>query len=242
MIFGASVRGPDHEREGLPCQDAWARGATEETTAVCLCDGAGTASHAEIGAGVVASAVVSALRGATPGQGLHEAVLGACHAGRRALLQEAEARALAPHDLACTLVVVVARGSQVAVAHIGDGAVVGRRSGEVFVLSPPDGGEYAGETWFISSPSWEERLRLALHDDVDAFCAFTDGCQAASLVKGPEVTPFAPFCDPLFDFAGEVADADAAGDEVRDLLDAAPLRRSSGDDKTLAVARLRAAM
>ena len=43
MVFGASVRGPDHEREGLPCQDAWACGATEETTAVCLCDGAGTA-------------------------------------------------------------------------------------------------------------------------------------------------------------------------------------------------------
>ena len=120
--------------------------------------------------------------------------------------------------------------------------MVARRAGGVVVLSPPDAGEYAGETWFLSAPSWEARLRLAIHDEVDAFCALTDGCQRASLVAGPEVRPFAPFYDPLFGFADEATDADLAADEVRQLLDGALLRRTSGDDKTLAVARLRAAM
>jgi hypothetical protein len=51
-------------------------------------------------------------------------------------------------------------------------------------------------------------------------------------------TPFEPFCSPLFDFAAEVTDAGEACAEVERLLHGEPLRRSSGDDKTLAVALL----
>jgi hypothetical protein len=130
----------------------------------------------------------------------------------------------------------------VAVAHLGDGAVIARRrgSGELFVASAPDRGEYANETWFITSPSWRERLRFGLHEGVDAFCALTDGCQDAALVRGRAPAPFGPFCAPLLDFGAEVDDADLAGAEVAALLQGEALRRSSGDDKTLAVALLRA--
>ncbi|XYI02471.1 PP2C family serine/threonine-protein phosphatase [Sorangium sp. So ce1128] len=243
LVFGASVRGPQHEQEGSPCQDAWASGpAGERRVGLCLCDGAGSAAHSEIGAAAVAAAVVEALRELEPAgpQPLCDAVRAACAAGRQALLREAEARALAPADLACTLVAAAAWGDAVAVAHLGDGAVVGRRrgDGQLVVLSAPDRGEYANETWFVSSPSWEARLRVSLHEGVDALCAFTDGCEGAALVRGRALAPYAPFCAPLLDFAAEVTDAGAASDEVARLLDAEPLRRSSGDDKTLAVALL----
>ncbi|WP_437275837.1 PP2C family serine/threonine-protein phosphatase [Sorangium sp. So ce375] len=244
LVFGASVRGPQHEQEGSPCQDVWAWGpAGERRVGLCLCDGAGSAAHPEIGAAAVAAAVVEALRELAPEspQALGDAVRAACAAGRQALLREADARALAPADLACTLVAVAAWGDAVAVAHLGDGAVVGRRrGGELVVLSAPDRGEYANETWFVSSPSWEARLRVGVHEGVDALCAFTDGCEGAALVRGRALAPYAPFCAPLLDFAAEVTDAGAASGEVARLLDAEPLRRSSGDDKTLAVALLRA--
>ena len=240
LVFGASVRGPDHERDGRPSQDRWASAAAGDGMILCLCDGAGSASHAEIGAEVVVSAVLDALRGVSA-EALHalpEAVAAACEAGREALLREAAARSLAPSDLACTLVAAAAWEDLAVTAHIGDGAVIARRrgSGELFLASAPDRGEHADETWFITAASWRSRLRVSLHEGVDALCAFTDGCQEASLVRGRTLGVHAPFCAPIFEFAAEVLDPAAACDEVSRLLDGEAMRRSSGDDKTLAVA------
>ena len=210
---------------------------------MCLCDGAGSAAHPEIGARAVADAVVEALGAIAPPDpaSLGDAIRAACEAGRDALYREAAARALAPEDLACTLLAVATWGRLVAVAHVGDGAVVGRRSGELVVLSAPDRAEHANETWFVTSASYAARLRVAVHEGVDAVAAFTDGCQGAALVRGPASLPYAPFWEPLFAFAAEVADPEEAGGEVARMLDAGAMRQSSGDDKTLAVALLRRA-
>lgn len=245
-VFGASVRGPDHEREEVPCQDAWAqgplrRGDGEGGWAICLCDGAGSAAHADVGARVVSRAVVEAL-GVEGGAPLEEALRAACSCGREALMREATSRGVAPEALACTLVAIAAEGDRVAIAHLGDGAVVGKRegAGDLVMLSAPDRGEYANETWFVSSASWRERLRVGVHTGVEAIAAITDGCEAASLVRGRVPLPFEPFCAPLFAYAAEIEDGEDADGEVARLLDGAALRGSSGDDKTLVVARRRA--
>lgn len=204
---------------------------------LCLCDGAGSASHAEVGARVVAAAVVAALAGASVASS-GEALRGACAAGRAALLRAAEELALAPAALACTLIAVVCVDGRVAVAHLGDGAVVGRREGsdELVVLSAPSRGEYVNETWFVTSAAWAKHLRIAVHADVAAVCAVTDGCEAAALVRGECPSAFTPFFAPLFAFTDEVTDTEAADAEVLQLLAGAALRGSSGDDKTLALA------
>ncbi|MDC0723576.1 PP2C family serine/threonine-protein phosphatase [Nannocystis bainbridge] len=240
QVVGASVRGPEHEREGSPGQDAWAQGPFGAHGAcLCLCDGAGSASHAEVGARVVAEAVVAALTGTASGpEALVEALRGACTAGRAALLREAAEIGVAPAALACTLVAVVCSDERVAIAHLGDGVAVGRRadSGELVVLSAPDRGEYFNETWFVTSDAWQARLRIAVHEGIAGVCALTDGCQEAALVRGAEVSPYSPFFAPLFAFAAEVTDGAAASAEVVQLLDGAAMRKSSGDDKTLALA------
>jgi len=242
QVVGASVRGPDHAREGSPGQDAWARGLFGGRGAcVCLCDGAGSASHAEVGARVVADAVVAALAEAPAGESAAtETLRRACAAGRAALLQRAADLAVAPTALACTLVAAVCMDGWVAVAHLGDGAVVGRRAddGELALLSAPDRGEYVNETWFVTSAAWATHLRIGVHDEISALCVVTDGCQEASLVRGDRGSPFAPFFAPLFDFTAEVSDLAAADAEVLRLLDGAAMRGSSGDDKTLAIAWL----
>jgi hypothetical protein len=240
-VFGAAVCGPDHERDNAPCEDACEFAVSAEgVTALCVCDGAGSVSHAALGARKVAEAVVASLcelRPASP-EALTEALRAACRRGREALLFEARERELSPEQLACTLVAVATFGNVAAVAHIGDGAVIGRvrETGELRLLSAPDRGEFANETWFITCDSWAERLRVGLHEDIEALCALSDGCQSASLVG--DQAPFPPFWSPLFDFAGEVTDVAEACAEVARLLDGEPLRRSSSDDKTLAVAFL----
>lgn len=240
QVVGASVRGPDHEREGSPGQDAWTRGAFAGRGAcVCLCDGAGSAPHAEVGARVVATAVVAALAEVpASGSAMTETLRSACATGRAALLRAAADLAVGPAALACTLVAVVCMDEWVAVAHLGDGAVVGRRagSGELVVLSAPDRGEYVNETWFVTSAAWQTHLRIGVHDGISALCVFTDGCQEASLMRDDRGSPFAPFFAPLFDFTAEITDTEVADAEVLQLLAGAAMRGSSGDDKTLAIA------
>jgi len=236
-VVGAAVRGPDHERDGSPCQDAWAAGSFETHGAcLCLCDGAGSASHAEVGARVVATAVVAALAERAENS-TADALWSACAAGRAALLRTAADLGLAPAALACTLIAVLCTGESVVVAHLGDGAVVGQRAGagELVVLSAPDRGEYVNETWFVTSAQWEAHLRICVHTDISALCVVTDGCEAAALMRGDSDSPFAPFFAPLFEFTAEISDTEAAGAEIRQLLDGAAMRRSSGDDKTLAI-------
>lgn len=237
-VVGASVRGPDHERDGSPCQDAWAAGPFGAHGArLCLCDGAGSASHAEVGARVVATAVVAALAERAAEDPPQDALRSACAAGRAALLRTAADLELAPTALACTLIAVLCTGESVVVAHLGDGAVVGQRAGssELVMLSAPDRGEYVNETWFITSADWEAHLRIGVHAGVSRLCVITDGCEAAALLRGERELPFAPFFAPLFEFTAEIADTEAAGAEVRQLLDGAAMRGSSGDDKTLVI-------
>jgi len=232
------VRGTDHEREGSPCADAWAYALSKDGgVVICVCDGAGSAIHGDVGARCVTDAVVAALRDLTPWS-TADALPDACAQGRAALLREAARRAISPAELACTLVVLAAWQETATIAHIGDGAVVGRlsRTGELRLLSAPERGEFANETWFISSASWQQRLRLCQHEAVSSVCVFTDGCERASLHA--DQTPFAPFWTPLFDFAAAATDTDAACGEISRLLDGDALRRSSGDDKTLAIAVL----
>lgn len=239
QVVGASVRGPDHEREDAPCQDAWAWSSCGAGgTCLCLCDGAGSAPHAEVGARVVATAVVAAWTEAavSDAAALVEAMRSACAAGRAALLRTAVDLEVAPAALACTLIAVACIEDTVVVAHLGDGAVVGLRAGELVVLSAPDRGEYVNETWFVTSAAWEAHLRVSVHAKTAALCVLTDGCQEAALVRAADRSPFSPFFAPLFEFTAEITDAAAASAEVLQLLDGAAMRKSSGDDKTLALA------
>lgn len=237
-VVGASVRGPDHERDGSPCQDAWAAGSFGAGgVCLCLCDGAGSASHAEVGARVVATAVVATLAERAENSAASDALRSACAAGRSALLRTAADLGLAPTALACTLIAILCTDEWVMVAHLGDGAVVGQRAGssELVVLSAPDRGEYVNETWFVTSAQWEAHLRICVHKDISALCVVTDGCEAAALMRGDRDSPFAPFFAPLFEFTAEISDTEVASAEVQQLLDGAAMRRSSGDDKTLAI-------
>jgi hypothetical protein len=60
--MGASVRGPEHRRQGLPNQDAWMSRLTQDSTLTVVCDGLGSRPHSAVGSRAACFAVADAVR------------------------------------------------------------------------------------------------------------------------------------------------------------------------------------
>lgn len=118
---------------------------------------------------------------------LYETIGQAVFAGYSAIREEAVKRDVSPRDYATTLILSVckkfAAGWFVAAYWIGDGGIGVYRKGEsVHLLGEPDGGEFAGQTRFLTMPeNWTsaeevfDRLRFILIDDFTAIVSMTDG-------------------------------------------------------------------
>ena len=233
-IVGATATGAGHLRRGVGCQDRFASEVFGDAVLLAVSDGLGSALHAEAGAETAVGAAVRSGRtlvAAAPDcpPAFIAAQMVAC---ARAALQAHE---LALADLACTLIAVAARGTDVSIAHIGDGAVIGSRGDEVVMLSPPAPSEYINEVVPLTAPGWEEHVRVSpCVAGIDAVLALTDGCQHAALTARGE--PSAAFAGPIVHHvrgAGEAACRD-----LEALLSGQVLAEHCDDDKTLVVALL----
>jgi len=60
--MAASVRGPEHRRDGRPNQDAWLSRLTRETALAVVCDGLGSRPHSAVGSRAACRAVANAVR------------------------------------------------------------------------------------------------------------------------------------------------------------------------------------
>lgn len=175
----ACVRGRSHERDGTGCDDRALVRRLGDITAVALADGCGSARVGGLAARVAVDGALSAVH-----RHREEDLL---TIGTHAVNLAAEAVRELAHDLeqdlsACstTLMLAIARGTQLAIVHVGDGVVVGRRSSGWTTLSAPIGGEHANETFVVSDPAVLQHARIQLLDDVTACALLTDG-SASSL-------------------------------------------------------------
>ncbi len=139
--------------------------------------------------------------------------------------------------MACTLIVAILTGRQFAVAHIGDGAVVGEVSGLLSLISSPAESEYTNEVVPLTSREWQDSLRIASGESsIRGIAVFTDGCQRAAFRKVEDaLVPFERFFTPVFNYARQISDAAAGAREIAELLASAKLCEHSDDDKTLVV-------
>ena len=246
-IFGCSVIGPLHVQMNLPCQDACAFETFAGGLIIAVADGLGSASCSQVGARVaVETAVASAKSALSTENGsnvvLSDVLQGAVLAAREALVQRAAEEQCTLRDLACTIIVVASHDSEVAVAHIGDGAVVARTQQGLELASGPGASEYTNEVCPLTAMNWQESLRLVptLHN-VECVAVFTDGCQRAAFRKSAEsLEPFSGFFGPLFSYAREESNQPEATAELERLLSSKKLCENSEDDKTLVVAVLTA--
>lgn len=247
FFVGASVVGASHFRESRGCEDSCFGAFLEpRVTVLAVADGLGSVTFGALGSRVaVRAAVVGALeRIATfPKSSLDGVARAAVGSARRALLVHSRQMRVEGHesvearDLACTLVVAVCKDSNVAVAQIGDGAVVACTEGRILVLSGPTGSEYVNEVIPLTSSRFREHLRVVGPvSNVTSVALFTDGCQRSFTARhGDQLEAFNGFFEPLFKYCHEYSDSPELLDQLRAFLESPRLTGVSDDDKTLLV-------
>jgi len=242
-IRGASVVGASHVKNNTPCQDALAYKIIAPFFAViAVSDGLGTVEKSDLGSHAAVQAVVrfaeDYLAAHPPDQiDLPTVAKQTMLAARTALVETALALQCDLKDLGCTLISIVMMRDSMAVAHIGDGAVIARNDTALFIASAPGESEYTNEVDPITANNWQAFLRISpVINEVRDAMAFTDGCQRAALRKTKDgCEPFEPFCRPVLDYFRASDNDGNAIAQLENFLSSKKLRENSDDDKTLVV-------
>jgi hypothetical protein len=189
----------------MPCQDAhrvgiqWANG--EEWLLVVASDGAGSASHAEIGSRVIVDTVFDVLEEQvnSPDRSPLDtaSLMLAAEEARQALVRTAREEALNLRDLAGTLLIAAVGTQRAVLAQLGDGAMAYRARGQWHCPIWPMHGEYANTTEFLTDDGAIARLQTrTLAMPIDTLGVFTDGLEKLVLQFDTQ-TVHAPFFERL---------------------------------------------
>ncbi|PHQ43981.1 hypothetical protein Z052_01200 [Halorubrum sp. C191] len=246
-LVGCAVKGPKHEKNDKPCQDAWdGSRLSDERFVVAVGDGLGSASLSHKGSKLATQVAVERLEAYVSGveriereasrEALQEAVTGA----RNAVFQRADDINEPATELNTTLLVVAAGPSGVASAVVGDGGIVGRIGGENELLVPREmkvvDTEYSNVTVPLLHDEWEESYRFGYEPDCDEVAIFSDGIDEFTWDGLESVKD--DFFDQIFDLVRSSTDLEKTTEQIYEYLDNEHHRKYSGDDKTLAVGSL----
>jgi hypothetical protein len=245
-VHAAAAIGRSHVEGGLPCQDAYARECVGDVLVAVVCDGAGSQPRSHEGAQALSSDVVAALAArvregtlspASPD--IHAIAREAVTTTRNALIERAALDGTALAHFAATLVGVIADRNGGAFFHVGDGVGVAVGDDGACVVSLPENGEYANETYFVTGDDWEAHLRVTpIAGPVASVMLMSDGAMPFAMAKDLSA-PFGPFFDPVSRYLASVDEATGSQALLGTLADPRTDTITS-DDKTLLVALTRA--
>jgi hypothetical protein len=248
QFAAAQQRGSSHEATGGVCEDAYTVSMpTPDLLVIAVADGAGCAQHARTGATAASERGAAQLcaRLALGDAALDDAMLEemlreAMAAALEAVQEEAVIRQVSDHELATTLILVIAHREFMAAAQIGDGAaVIADESGEILSLTVPVPGEYINEVVFLTSANAIQTAQVKIRRGrATRVAVSSDGLQMLCL-KWPEFTPHEAFFTPLFDFIAGATDELQAAQELEAFLNSEKIAALTDDDRTLVLAALR---
>lgn len=239
-MLGEKAAGTSHNGRGTPCQDAFAYrtfGVYGEWLVVAVADGAGTASHSEIGSVLACEELVKRVENSEPKiLSFHEEALSVFHGVRTALIAEAERLQVRPRELACTLLLAVVGPDGATFAQVGDGAIVFHDGLAYQTAFWPEPSEYANATDFLTDDNYANAFRhsavtLAICD----LAIFTDGIQRLALDFGAK-RPYAEFFGPLFREIKTSAQPETLSVALAGFLNSPRINERTDDDKTLVLA------
>jgi len=242
-VAGASVTGFAHEADGTVCQDAHAIATTRNGWFVAvLSDGAGSARYSDASARLISHALVAQLANRLDqdnGNGLDETLLRDwIGRGVEEVRHQLRTSTLGTehdlHDLHATLLGVAAGPNWGLFFHIGDGVGCATTMNDLAtsIISSPENGEYANETYFVTQDDWREHLRLTFFDSkYDLIALMSDGAMPFAMATG-QLMVFQPFFEPLSRYLAEHTREDGER-AIAAILAKDEVRRITGDDKTL---------
>jgi hypothetical protein len=241
VVVGASVQGTSHIKIPLPCQDAHAYKAIDDSVLVAaVADGLGSAMYAQAGSQLAAACAVNymeqALATAVPGdeaawvQLTRDCFLAAC-----ARLEEEAQKNQAPlRDYSTTLILAIVTPDWLVTGHIGDGAAVASlEDGGLVLASQPQNEEYVNVTFPLTMPDMINVAEFkACLIKVKALALMTDGMQHVS-IHTADNTPHPPFFEPLFRQLPGVKDMHKASQNLAEFMASDQICAHTDDDKTL---------
>ena len=247
-VFSASTTGKRNLEHDVAGQDACHCLVSGEVLVAVVCDGAGSAREARTGSDFIARTLVeqlSSIVGAPSDTGLRGEVDGGLEATIRAAIENvrsqladlAASRALTLEDFSSTLVGCVCSPVGGCFFHIGDGFAIQQTESGESVVSLPENGEYADETYFVTDPNWKDHLRVTPLPAPERGCVIglmSDGTAPFAVNRGRSGF-FRPFIDPIADFLRGAAPPHG-NEALRNLLESPRACEISPDDKTLLLA------
>ena len=240
-LIGASAVGSQHNQNTTPCQDDFSFKKFSPFAVIAVADGLGSAPYSDLGAKIAVNSAVDSIGSIIASNNISN-LRDISKCGVISARNDIEIRARQAgrsiKEFACTIIVVTLHADRIVVAHIGDGAVVAKKTnGNLELISGPGDSEYANEVVPLTSSEWMNAMRVTSAHDVMGIMVFTDGLQRAILKNEfGNLFPFSGFCDPVFNYIAEQRDMLEAKKELASLLNSEKVCNNSDDDKTLIVA------
>ncbi len=242
-VFSATTTGQRNLDAGASGQDAFHACVKGDLLVAVVCDGAGSVQAGHTGATFVTQrlaqrlAVANAVDYDTNPERLALLLRSSIEAVRAELASLAESQQLTLQDYACTVVGCIATRCGGCFFHIGDGFAIQHHPAGHSVLSRPENGEYADETYFVTDANWQDHLRLtplSVPERGSLLGLMSDGT-APFAVNRERSGFFRPFIDPITAFLRQ-ASVPAGNAALENLLQSPRASEISADDKTLILA------
>lgn len=241
----ASVSGTSHIEHGEPCQDAsrlLIETIGEETFLIAACaDGAGSASRADVGAQACVDAFVAVVRTAICAGRVSELIERReaedwVLQTRNLILDKARQLAVAPRELASTLLGAVLAERFAVFVQIGDGAMIIAGTQGFQTVFWPQSGEYANTTHFATDEDYLQRLEFCvITKGIDEFAAFTDGLERL-ILRFDNRSVHQPFLTSMLKPLAAATDPQPLFDQLSQYLSSEKINGRTNDDKTLILA------
>lgn len=246
-VVAGSATGPTHLARGEVCQDAYDWRCDEHWLVAIVCDGAGSARFGDTGAQHAARSLCRDLFASIPRNGSdltdtaqywHSRVVCAIDRARNSLVMTHVRNGDSLNDFHSTLVGAIAGPDTGWFFQIGDGggAAVIEKQWSSAVLTLPENGQYADETFFYTEDHWRQHLRFTpFPSESDLLTLMTDGAMTFVMARGRAGLD-AKFIEPVTRFLDNV-DVETGKEALVTTLDDPRTFTITSDDKTFLWAR-----
>jgi hypothetical protein len=211
------------------------RTADKDLLLAAIADGAGSASHSQIGSSeavqhllklVSQSEVCAAEISQQRVSGWYQEVLD--HLGAVAVRES-----LPVSELACTLLLAIVWQDGAVLGQIGDGAWVLEKDGAIVTGTWPETGEYANVTVFLTTPGALDHLQFQrVEGKISGIGGLTDGIQSLTLDYSQRI-PSDRFFNAMFGPLRTCTDETELIAPLRQMLVSEVINSRTDDDKTL---------